>query len=178
MISRGYVPVIDRLLPGATSCWRIGQRAAQLTRAHGLELFEFPNWEGLGLWFALKRSIPLVVRLHTSSAETQEIDSLAPSWRLKCDIRREQMQVNRADALVTHSDAHRQRMATELSIDRETIAVIPHGISVYPQFVREQRQNAENTVVFLGRLEKRKGALDLLKAIPTVLVTAPTLAFF
>ena len=137
IVARRYVPILDRLLPGADSCWRISKRATQLTRSRGLELFEFPNWEGLGLWFALKRSIPLVVRLHTSSTESQEIDGLPPTWRLRCDIRRERMQVYRADALVTHSDAHRQKMAEELSIDPERIVVIPHGIVVDPRFMRD-----------------------------------------
>jgi glycogen(starch) synthase len=177
VIPRQYFPVVDRLLPGATACWRIGEKAAQLTRSRGLELFEFPNWEGLGLWFALRRSIPLVVRLHTSSAETQEIDGLPSTWRLKCDIRRERMQVYRADALVTHSDAHRQRMAAELSIDPERIVVIPHGISLYPRFIRDQTEKSETTVLFLGRLERRKGALDLLKAIPMVLSAVPKTRF-
>src|SRR5215203_3684583 len=160
IIPRHHASIIDRVLPGASSCWDIGERAMQLSRTKGLDLFEFPNWEGLGLWFALRLSIPLVVRLHTSSAETQEIDGLRTTWRLKCDISREKMQVHRADALVTHSDAHRQRMAAELSIDPGKITVIPHGITVYPRFVREHTQHCEPTVVFLGRLEKRKGALD------------------
>jgi len=177
IVAKGYLPIVDRLLPGATPCWRIGNSAARLTRTSGLDVFEFPNWEGLGLWFALRRSVPLVVRLHTSSAETQQIDELPETWRLKCDVQRERLQVRAADALVTHSDAHRQRMAAELSIDPERITVIPHGIAVYPTFTREPAESTESTVVFLGRLERRKGALDLLNAIPLVLTMAPHTRF-
>ena len=177
MVSRRYIPFIDRVVPGATACWRIGQRASALARSHGLDLFEFPNWEGLGLWFALRRSIPLVVRLHTSAAETQQIDGLPATWRLKCDIYREKLQIDRADALVTHSDAHRQRMAAELSIDPHRIVVVPHGIPVDIEFERDYRENRDVTVVFLGRLEKRKGAMELLNAIPIVLSAAPSTRF-
>ena len=177
VVKQRYLPFVDRLLPGAASCWRIGERALQLSRAHNLQLFEFPNWEGLGIWFALRRSIPLIVRLHTSSAETQQIDELSETWRLKCDVRREGLQVSQADALVTHSDAHRQRMAAELSIDPTNITVIPHGISVYPTFIRKPITKSEIHVVFLGRLERRKGALDLLKAIPLVLAAVPHTRF-
>ena len=177
VISERYVPIIDRLAPGATACWRIGERAAALARSHKLNLFEFPNWEGLGLWFALRRSIPLVVRLHTSATETHQIEGLPATWRLKCDIYRENLQTHRADVLVTHSDAHRHRMAAELSIDPHRIVVIPHGIPVDIEFKREYPENRDVTVVFLGRLEKRKGVMELLKAIPIVLSAAPGTRF-
>ena len=177
IVATGYVPVIDRLLPGATPCWRVGNRARRLARTSRLDVFEFPNWEGLGLWFGLRRSAPLVVRLHTSSAETQLIDELPETWRLRCDVKRERLQVRAADALVTHSDAHRRRMAEELSIDPARISVIPHGISVYPTFTRVENERPELNVVFLGRLERRKGSLDLLNAIPLVLAAAPHTRF-
>ena len=172
-----YIPIVDRLLPAASSLWRVGERSLAVSRTWHLEIFEFPNWEGLGLWFALRRQAPLVVRLHTSAAETQEIEQLRKTWGLFVDVQREKLQTRLADALVTHSRAHQQRMATEIGIAPETIKVIPHGIRTYPGFIRTNVPKTEATVVFLGRLERRKGALDLLRAIPLVLSTVPNTQF-
>jgi len=169
VVKQQYSRVLDRILPGAGITRRVGQEALRVSRTAELDLFEFPNWEGLGAWFALRRRLPLVVRLSTSSAETQQIDGLPNSWRLKCDVAREKLQARLADALITHSNAHRQLMAKELGVDANRISVIPLGVDVYREFVRAQQPARPPTVVFLGRLEKRKGALDLLNAIPHVL---------
>ena len=176
MVSKGYSPIVDRLLPGAAPAGVLVIKPRQMTRTGGLEVFElFPNWEGLGLWFALDAVGATRRPLAYLSAETQEIDGLPLSRSLNWDIR-ESLQVLAADALVTHSDAHRQRMAVELSIDPETILVIPHGISCVP-ISSGTAESAERSVVFLGRLAKREGALDLLNAIPLVLAIAPHTRF-
>jgi len=60
-------------------------------------------------------------------------------------------------------------MAHELAIRAESILLVPHGVPVRPDFVRPANGENELTIVYLGRLEKRKGTLDLLRAIPLVL---------
>jgi glycosyltransferase involved in cell wall biosynthesis len=173
-----HVPLLERVLPGSGANYRIGAAMQRLVRRYGLEVVEFPNWEGLGLWFAALRKVPLVVRLHTSSAETQLIDGVVPSCAARWDVRRERWQSGRADRLVTHSLAHRQHMAQELAMDAATIDVIPHGIPVHPEFQRPARRPGDElTVVYLGRMEKRKGTLDLIHAIPAVLRQVPDVRF-
>jgi glycosyltransferase involved in cell wall biosynthesis len=68
-------------------------------------------------------------------------------------------------------------MAIELDVDPETIAVVPHGIRAFPSFQRRSSENSELTVVFLGRLERRKGTHVLLDAIPRVLTQLPRVRF-
>jgi glycogen synthase len=117
------------------------------------------------------------VRLHTSSQESQEIDGTQTSRLVRWDVRRERWLVRHADRLVTHSEAHRRRMADELRIDPGHIHVIHHGVPVHPSFSRPARQESRLTVVHLGRMEKRKGVMDLLRAIPQVLSEVPETRF-
>jgi glycosyltransferase involved in cell wall biosynthesis len=147
-----------------------------LVRQHGLDVVEFPNWEGLAPYFAWRRKVPMVVRLHTSSRETIAIDGLVPTRALKADVRREQLSASMADALVTHSQSHRLVMADELRIDPAAIRVIPHGIAAAPTRVDPGDRDSQ-TVVYLGRLEHRKGTIDLLHAVPIVLRKHPEAAF-
>jgi glycosyltransferase involved in cell wall biosynthesis len=68
-------------------------------------------------------------------------------------------------------------MAAELGVPSSRIALSPHGVPVFPDFVRAQRHSGDLTVVFLGRMEKRKGTIDLLHAIPDVLQQVPHARF-
>lgn len=172
-----HLPLADRLMPGAGSCWHVGRAVRRVARAEQLDLVEFPNWDGLGLAYQTLGPTPTVVRLHTSAHETQVIDGLPDSRRLRWDVRRERWQARRAAALVTHSHAHRRTMTDELGVPEDRIAVVPHGVPVFPHWVRPPRPARPPTVVFLGRLERRKGTLELLRAIPPVLAKVPDARF-
>jgi len=172
-----YFPVADRLVPGAGASYRVGTAMARLGKQHGLDIVEFPNWGGVGLWYAAQRPAPLVVRLYTSAAESNLIDGVANRWNAAWDVRRERWLSRTADALVTHSDAHRRQMAEELGIDAARIALIPLGIPLGDAFERPENRSGELTVVYLGRMEKRKGTLDLFHAAPEVLRAVPEARF-
>jgi glycogen(starch) synthase len=172
-----YSPVLDRLMPGAGACRRIAAAMRQIVARHAVEVVEFPNWGGVGLAYCLGRPAPMVVRLHTSALECSLIDGVGPSRLIAWDIRRERWLNLSADSLVTHSWAHRTRMAEELGINEDRINVVPHGIEVHPQFQRRPRCDNELRVVYLGRMEKRKGTIDLLNAIPEVLRVVPEARF-
>jgi glycogen(starch) synthase len=169
--------VIERVLPAAGVCCRLAQAVSHLVSELRLDVVEFSAWEGLGVLYALRRRVPLVVRMHTSSLEAHQIDGTTHKYIVRWDIRRERWLCLLADVLVTHSEAHRRNMASELGIDPARIAIVPHGVTVYPDFVRSRSGTDELTVVSLGRLEKRKGTLDLLRAIPTVLREVPNARF-
>ena len=68
-------------------------------------------------------------------------------------------------------------MATETGIPAERIRLIPLGIEAFPDFVRPPRAGGPPTVVYLGRLEHRKGTMDLLDAVPRVLRAIPDARF-
>ncbi|MBX6311515.1 MAG: glycosyltransferase family 4 protein [Isosphaeraceae bacterium] len=172
-----YIPILERMIPGSGACCRIGIAMRRLVKQHKLDIVEFPNWEGLGLGFTWGRPVPIVVRLHTSSLESLIIDGLVPHRAAQWEVSRERWLALRADALVTHSRAHRSAMANELAVDDRRISVIPHGIPIHPGFQKPPCQSGEFTVAYLGRLERRKGTIHLLQAIPAVLRSVPEAHF-
>ena len=60
---------------------------------------------------------------------------------------------------------------------RSKFEIIPLGIPVFPELRRTPSGPKSPTVVYLGRLENRKGTIDLLKAIPLVLRRIPDARF-
>ena len=177
LIHTGYFRLIDRLLPGSGACYRVRREMRRIVRRHRLDIIEFPNWEGLGSFFCFARPVPVVVRLHTSSQELEHIDGTHNNRLTRWDVRRERWVSTMADVLVTHSEAHRQRMAEELCIDASRIRVVRHGVAVDQNFVRPTRKNGHFTVIHVGRMEKRKGVVDLIRAIPEVLNAVPETRF-
>ncbi len=175
--SSNYFPVVERFLPGSGSCYHISKAMRRMVERERLDVVEMANWEGMGLLFGWRRSIPMVIRLHTSSRKAHSINGTPIEGEVKWDAKRERWQALMADALVTHSEAHRREMAEELGISKDRIAVIPHGIPVDPQFKRSEARTSELNVVFLGRLETRKGSVDLLNAIPKILAAVPEARF-
>jgi glycosyltransferase involved in cell wall biosynthesis len=176
-VSTRHAPLADRLIPGAGACWRVHRTIRDLHRTAKLDLVEFPNWEGFGLLSVVLKRLPTVARLSTSSAEALEIDGKPVSRWDRWNVRRERWQSLIADQAVTHSAAHRRVMAAEFGCDEERIKVIPLAVQTFPRFVRPVRAQEPPTVVSLGRLEHRKGTLELLHAIPNVLQRVPDARF-
>jgi hypothetical protein len=172
-----HLPGVDKLLPGAGACWRVARAVRRLTRDHQLDVFEFPNWEGLGVLHLATSRGPSVVRLHTSSTEANAIDGTPPTRWHRWEARRERWQSRWANVAVTHSDAHRRLMADETGLPVERIRLVPHGVAVFPEFVRAERPPGSPTVVYLGRLEHRKGTVELMQAVPKVLERVPDARF-
>jgi hypothetical protein len=150
---------------------------ARLVRDERIDVVEFANWEGFGFLFKRLVTTPAVVRLSTSSKQAQEVDGGPTDREKRWDIRRERWQAKLADALVTHSESHRRAMVAELKIPSARIEVVPLGVDVFPEFARPDRIPGPPTVVYLGRLEHRKGTFELLQAIPRVLESVPNARF-
>lgn len=183
LTNTAHLPGVDRLIPGAGAVVRMNRAAHRLAQKHHLDIFEFANYEGVGAGFVFTRRVPLAVRLSTSSAEAQAIDELPATRRSVWEQRREGIQARKADVLITHSRAHQGAMAEELGINPERIHVVPLCVDIKPPCPESylphtgDAQGHEPTVVFVGRMEKRKGTVDLLQAIPPVLQKVPRARF-
>lgn len=177
LVSVAHFPLLDRALPGLGPCLRVAKAMRRMAREDSLDLVEFPNWEGTGAAYTVVRPTPMVVRLHTSTAESVAIDGIPWSRQLRWDARRERWTARRADSLVTHSEAHKQMMAHELGIAPARIAVVPHGLSIPQDYTPTPAHERRPIVLFVGRLERRKGTFDLLQAIAEVLGRVPQARF-
>lgn len=174
--STRHFPIVDRVWPGAGACWRVGRAMERLVQEYRLDIVEFANWEGLAPYFAFRRKVPMVFRLCTSSLESIQIDELPMTRTLRADVNRERLCARMADAIVANSAAHRLTMAEEFGISPERIEVGWLGTDTsLPAQAPVERD--PKTIVYLGRLERRKGTCDLLRAAELVLREHPDARF-
>jgi glycogen synthase len=148
----------------------------------GIQIVDSPLWLFGGLVTSVSGSIPVVVRLVTALRQVTEVHhTQASDTALMCDL--ERLLMERAAHLLPNTqatlDTIQKLYGVQPTPDRYT--VIPYGIVPAPEeairpFDPKQGGMAL-TVLFVGRLEKRKGILDLFQAIPLILKQVPNVRF-
>lgn len=166
------------------------QRAAERHAVKPYLLVEAPefNAEGLHVKEYLP-GVPLVIRLHTPRFWIKELNDFYydQNWfrRLKKKMgmgyRRENdpeyQAILQADHLVSPSRSLREIVARRWSLPPERIQHLPNPYVTSEAFLRIAAGSKTKTVLYLGRLETRKGVYNLSKAIPLVLARVPDARF-
>lgn len=160
----------------------VREKIRRLVLNDGIQVVDSPLWKVGGLVALRARDLPVIVRVQTANKQVAEIqETLSDDARMVGDL--EQSFLEQADHLVANS------LATVSALDRvygiaegvRPVSVIPHGIvPVEEDRVRPfpvERPPARPTVLYVGRLERRKGILDLFAAIPEVLRAHPMARF-
>jgi glycogen(starch) synthase len=148
----------------------------------GIQVVDSPVWLIEGLVTASSGIAPVVVRLQTARKQIAALQQFRDDdSRLIGEM--EQALIEQAAYLVPNSQATVEAAArvygAAMSPDRYTI--IPHGIVPVPDEAVRPFDPAHPpetlTVLYVGRLEKRKGIADLFEAIPRVLQKIPNVHF-
>jgi glycogen(starch) synthase len=90
---------------------------------------------------------------------------------------RENQAAMRADAVVALFPGMRDFLKNVWQIPAEKILVIPNPFTPSPELLNIPAGTAPGTVSFIGRLEVRKGILELMAAIPLILKHHPKTTF-
>lgn len=148
----------------------------------GIQIVDSPFWQYEGLVTLMSGLLPVVVRLVTGIRQVSEIHhNEVEEFRLMGDL--EQALLDQADYLLPNTQATYAAMQKvyDFRAARGRCAVVPYGLVPAPEEdVRPfdlQASKARLTVLYVGRLEKRKGVLDLFEAIPQVLARLPGTKF-
>ncbi|MFM7140797.1 MAG: glycosyltransferase [Alphaproteobacteria bacterium] len=160
----------------------VREKVRRLILNDGIQLVDSPLWKVGGLVTLRARDLPVVARVQTANKQVAEIqETLSDDARLVGDL--EQSFLEQADHLVANS------LATVSALERvygilegaRPLSVIPHGIVPVDESLvrpyRVDRPPTRPTVLYVGRLERRKGILDLFAAIPEVLRAVPMARF-
>ena len=128
------------------------------------DVVDVPNWGGLGAF--LRRPVPHVVRLVTSAADPSlaRRDALLP-----VRLALENATVQRASLLVADSAAMAEVGREIYGRMADTVIHLAYRGAITAPTPRQQP-----AVLFIGRLETRKGVDVLLGAWPAVLAACPT----
>jgi glycosyltransferase involved in cell wall biosynthesis len=153
----------------------------ELRRDNGIQLVDSPLWGLEGLATAVKGSLPIAVRVVTSMKQIADVhDQVSPENRLLGALERRFLTMS--DLIISNSTATTLAIEQVYDINpaEANIGAAPYGMVPAPEALVEPlpEGNVEEPVVlFVGRLEKRKGILDLFEAIPAVLAEHPRAKF-
>jgi glycosyltransferase involved in cell wall biosynthesis len=165
------------------------EQVRKLHRRQGIQLVDSPLWQVEGLVTEKSGLLPVIVRPVTAIRQIAEMNNNRdPDRRMLGDL--EQALLERAAFLAANSQATVKALTNvyqiPLSVPHE---VLPYGIVPAPaaavrlydcsRSYADTASGAEDPldVLFLGRMEKRKGILDLFGAIPHVIAAAPYVRF-
>ncbi len=155
----------------------------------GFDVLEGPDY-GADSRFAVQLvpDMPLVIKLHTPYEIVCQLDrpSLKKVLRRKLDFYRrginpfidiERAYALAADEIAAPSQAIANRLIDLWGLDPKKVNVFPLPYTPSPESLNIPVDTLTNTVSFIGRLEVRKGVIDLAKAIPLILAEQPQAKF-
>ncbi len=144
--------------------------------------------------------VPLVVKLHTPTYLIQQVNYVPPTvgmqvrrvmgalrrWQVPSLLSRpdyapetdpERTQTLNADLITTPSQALGQELVQTWQLNPDNIRVVPNPYLPTPALLDIPVATGTHRVTFIGRLEVRKGVLELAAAIPQILRHHPDTQF-
>lgn len=165
---RSSLPLVIRSVEGANA---IARKIREIHRAEPLDLVELPEvvlpWQ--------KLVVPYVVRLHSAGWTWRMMLGESAGWADGVEKRMEGATLRRAGAVTAPSRAVAEIVRRECGVTR-SIEFIPYPVDTERFRPAETRPNGKR-VLFVGRVEARKGADVLLRAAEGVLARHPDAEF-
>lgn len=143
--------------------------------------------------------VPLVVRLHTSSSIINEINNSyigfssklrfiagglrrgklpKPFWRIdRTTPDEERRHTLDADLVLAPSQAILEKLGRDWGLPPERAIVVPYVFIPPPALLALDVERKAKSILFIGKLEVRKGVLELAKAVPLVAHQMPDARF-
>jgi glycogen synthase len=152
----------------------------RMSRHRAVDVVQAPNWDLEGIAVLLDGSFPTVVSLHTPLATVKHVDPYLVERNpdLERMIELDRFCTERADAVLANGASVIDAIAAfGARLEPGRVEIIPHGL-------RDRRRHAlvdpmdkgGPRLLFVGRLEKRKGIDTLLAAVPLLIEEFPDLA--
>jgi glycosyltransferase involved in cell wall biosynthesis len=150
-----------------------------------IDMIEVPEYGAEGLHMKNKLpGIPLIVKLHTPKYLIKELNDhyydQRPLRKLKSALvgynkesDPEYKAILLADHIISPSRSLRKKVSEKWSIPLEKITHAPYPYFPSDDLSRLVANTRSNTVLYVGRLETRKGVYNLAKAVPIVLRAIP-----
>lgn len=164
--------------------WTIIWPLKRLVRELSLDVLEYAdvNAEAIGHRISAPSYVPYVVRLQTPLFVAEEFYTQAESMSSYALIGwAERKAIQRADHLVSPSQSMANIIKEKCGIDESAITIIRNPLDseyLEPLIRSSEFGFPRDSVIFFGRLEKRKGAFVFADAIPDIHQTNSTTHFF
>jgi len=180
---RRLAPIRRHNLRMAARAWAVGRAVATLPVAP--DIVQACEYGAEAFWISLRRpkGAKLITRLATPSYLVHQLNanSQRREFRSRYYIGAlERIQTRRSDAIFSVSDALAEVVCGQWSIRRDRVRTIPNGVDFAERFAAGPREmphalRDKAYLIYVGRLEERKGVHILAEALPGVLKTYPQL---
>ena len=162
---------------------RVFETLRRIKLNDGVQVVDSPVWQVDGLVTAVSGLLPVIAHLQTATRQIADLQrDVDEDARLMGEL--EQALIERASFLVpnTLATVETAQRVYGLQPDHPNLRVVPHGIEPVPDsatrpYPLDRAADAPVTILYVGRLEKRKGIADLFAAIPKVIAAAPQARF-
>ena len=146
----------------------------EIERSEGLDIIEFPEYGGLADCVQ-QHDAACVVTLHMPSQMVDSLNCTTPTHDRKKIYAMEKNTIFHADALKSPSNAMKTWVCKNYGINPSTMTTVrnPFDINMMAAIRRPTTQQPQFDILLCGRLERRKGAEILLKAVNTILAINP-----
>jgi glycogen(starch) synthase len=175
LASRGYLDLVSWL----NHSHAVHRAVQELQRNHGVQLVDAPLWNLDGLATAVAGEIPVVVRAVTAMRQIARIHRQeTPETTLLGEL--EQSLLDSAAAIASNSEATARALEEVYGIDLggRLHRILPYGIVPSAEGGGASSDGGESVkILYVGRLEGRKGVRELFAAIPKVLQAVPGARF-
>ncbi|HEX8546719.1 MAG TPA: glycosyltransferase family 4 protein, partial [Cytophagaceae bacterium] len=143
---------------------------SSIIKKYNIEVIETTSYFSLCYLYLLRDiQIPFILRVSTTFL--QMMDTYYPfNSRLLSLIGLLEINfIKRNKNIITHAHNHAIELENLYQIDRTRFRIIPHGINLPNKVAQRTNVTHPLKILYVGRLEYRKGTDILLKAIPLVL---------
>ena len=149
--------------------WRVYKKILELVDKYNIQIVEGPNFSAECFVYSLLKKTPLITRVHTPYEEVIKNFGWGINLDRKLSCLLEDELIKRSDLITFSTNIYAAKIRNRYRLVSDKVKVIPLGIEIPYDDSVSQNKNDKLDVLFVGRLEKRKGIHILMQAIPGVL---------
>jgi glycogen(starch) synthase len=189
VIEQDYSRDMPEQLRAAPQIWNYSRsmldEVRRLSQSHPVDIVEAPIWDSEGIAFVMDGAYPVITTLQTPFRVAYETN---PDWTANDDATRksykalvlaEEYVLRHSSAIWAISHAVLETIRDRYGIDcsEGPHVVIPLGLEDAPPAATDSGNRPGDTVLYVGRIESRKGTDVLLEAIPALCRRHPEARF-
>ncbi|HEX3036902.1 MAG TPA: glycosyltransferase, partial [Thermodesulfobacteriota bacterium] len=172
--------------PPQCFAWQASLLTENLVEQEGIDIIEAQEFEAPLYFLQLRRALglgpkrrpPCIVHLHSP----MEFIARYNDWDVnhayfQTAKRLEDYSIAAADALLCPSRYLARQIETHYGLAKESVQVIPLPIGDNPLLDRDKDTWGQGSVLYMGRLERRKGVLEWIDAAVAIAPDYPTVRF-